>query len=108
MHVQVIREAPDLLVVIMILSILGKVNLIFLDCPDETLGAAVLPGFARISHARLDLGVLKDLGIGRGRELAPLVRRVNLQSGILGVFASQREIARPGSYDRANALADYP
>ena len=49
-HVQVIREAPDLLVVIMILSILGKVNLIFLDCPDETLGAAVLPGFAHILH----------------------------------------------------------
>jgi hypothetical protein len=44
MHIHVIQEAADLMICIMIVQVLGQVNLLFLDRPDETLGVAVLPG----------------------------------------------------------------
>ena len=81
-EVRVIQEMPDLLMGVMIVDILGKVNFLFLDCPNETLGAAVLPGFALVGHADLDPSILKGLDIGRGCILDPLVRMVNLWSGI--------------------------
>ena len=43
-HIHVIQEAADLVICIMIVEILGQVNFLFLDRPDETLGVAVLPG----------------------------------------------------------------
>jgi tetratricopeptide (TPR) repeat protein len=90
-HVHVIQEAADLAICLMIVQVLGQVNLLFLDRPDETLGVAVLPGFALVSHADLDLGVLKDLSVGRGRVLDALVRMVNLWSRILDEPALQSD-----------------
>ena len=106
MHIQVIQGAPNLLVVTMILLIVGKVNVIFLDFPDKVLGIAILSGFAHISHVKLGLGVLKELGIDRGHKLVPSVRTVNLWNRIPGVFVCHREIDRAGFYDHVSALAD--
>jgi hypothetical protein len=55
----------------------------FLDCANGTLGVAVLPGFAPISYANLNLSVLKDLGVACGCGLGPLVRMVTLWNGFL-------------------------
>jgi hypothetical protein len=59
------------------------VGILFRDRPDETLGVAVLPGFTWVSHADLDMGVLKHLRVGRGHVLEPLVRMVNRRGRIL-------------------------
>ena len=90
-HVHVIQEAANLVIGIMIVEILGQVNLLFLDRADETLGVAILPGFALVGHADLDLGVVKDLRVGRGRVLGSLVRMVNLRSSVLGQRSLQSD-----------------
>jgi hypothetical protein len=35
-HIDIIQEAPNLMIGIMIVEILGQVNLLFLDRPDDT------------------------------------------------------------------------
>jgi hypothetical protein len=59
-HIDIIQEAPNLAIGIMIVEILRQVNSPFLDRADETLGAPVLPGLALIGDADLDLSILKD------------------------------------------------
>jgi hypothetical protein len=61
----------------MIVEILGQVNFLFLDRPDETLGVAVLPGLAHTGHADLDISILEHLGIGSGSILYSLVGVMN-------------------------------
>ena len=73
-----------MLVVTMILLIVGKVNVIVLDCPDEVLSIISLSGFAHICYVKLGFGVLNELGIDRGHNLVSSVRTVNLWSKISG------------------------
>ena len=40
-HIDIIQEAPNLVIGIMIVEILRQVNLLFLDRSDETLGVAI-------------------------------------------------------------------
>lgn len=72
-HIQVTQETAYSLTGIMIVPIFEKVNLVFLDDPHGTSGTAVPTDRAHGQRARLDLGVLKDLGIGYGRVLDYLV-----------------------------------
>ena len=44
--VHVIQEVPDLVISVMIVEVFRQVNLLFLDCADETFRVTVLPGLA--------------------------------------------------------------
>ena len=49
MHVDIVQEAPDLTVGVMVVPVLGQVNCLLLDGSDEPLGIAVLPGLADLA-----------------------------------------------------------
>ena len=71
-HIDGIKKAPELTVSVMVIEVLGQVNLLFFDRPDETFCVAVLPGLALIGHADLNVGSLEDLGVGCSRVLDTL------------------------------------
>ena len=59
-HVNVIEEATDLTVCIMLVEVLWQVNCLFLDGPDESFRVAILPGFAHLGHTDLDVNISLD------------------------------------------------
>jgi hypothetical protein len=83
-HIDFIEKAPELMVSIMVVKILGQVNFLLSDRPDEAFCVPVLPGLTLIGHTDLNLGVLKDLSLVRSRVLDTLVRLTDLWCRMLG------------------------
>ena len=71
-HIDLIQEATELMIGVIVVLILRQVNFLFFDSADQPLGVAVLPGLTNVGHANLDVVVSQQVYIGGGCILVTL------------------------------------